>query len=214
MDEAELPHLPSVLTVDDEIGLREMLTFALTGRGYRVVSAADGDEAIEKVRKEPFDLVVCDVMMPGKGGIEVLKMVKQIRPEIQVIMATGYPTTETTEESMKQGAYDLITKPYCLDHLCALFEKILEMSFLECLHGSEEEVTQEPQSRYASNDKNGGHLVREGPRALHNVAGGEEHEEDQENRCEQEEDLRGTEPRIIREEKEPLVDDRWERIHG
>src|SRR4051812_17235271 len=91
-----------VLIIDDESGLRDMLIFGLTDRGYHVVAAASGDEAIEKSKHESFDLMVCDIMMPGKTGVEVLKEVKAIQPDIEAIMATGYATLETAVESMKE----------------------------------------------------------------------------------------------------------------
>jgi len=124
--EANKNNMPSVLVVDDEAGLRDMLTFGLTDRGYRVVCAATGEEGIEKSKHEGFDLVVTDMMMPGIGGIEVLKNIKRIQPRAEVIMATGCATLETAVESMKLGAYDYITKPYGLDQLCILFDKALE----------------------------------------------------------------------------------------
>src|SRR5882672_8735878 len=118
--------LPSVLVIDDEPGLRDMLTFGLVDRGYRVVAAASGEEGLEKAKHENFDLVVTDIMMPGIGGVEVLKGIKGIQPGAEVIMATGYATLETAVESMKQGAYDYIPKPYGLDQLCIVFDKALE----------------------------------------------------------------------------------------
>jgi DNA-binding NtrC family response regulator len=124
-DNQELPG-PSVLVIDDEPGLRGMMVFGLGDRGYRVLSAANGDEALEKIAQEAFDLVICDIMMPGKNGVEVLKSIKEIHPQTEVIMATGYSTLETATESMKHGAFDYITKPYELDQLCLILEKALD----------------------------------------------------------------------------------------
>src|SRR5437763_1410623 len=90
-----------VLVIDDEAGLRDMLIFGLTDRGYHVVPAASGEEGVEKAHHEKFDLVVCDIMMPGKSGVDVLKDIKAIQPEVEVVMATGYATLETAVESMK-----------------------------------------------------------------------------------------------------------------
>jgi CheY-like chemotaxis protein len=126
--------------IDDEIGLCEMLVFGLSDRGYDVTTAASGEEGIEKLRKQPFDLVVSDIMMPGKNGVEVLKEIKQISPETEVIMATGYATLETAVESMKQGAYDYITKPYGLEQLNAIFEKAQERRQLRAQVGRLEEL--------------------------------------------------------------------------
>lgn len=131
---------PSVLAIDDETGLRDMLAFGLTKRGYHVVTASNGEEAFEKARRENFDLAVCDIMMPGKSGVEVLKTLKEIRPDTEVIMATGHATLETAVESMKLGAYDYITKPYGLAQLCAIFDKALERRRLKAQVGHLEEL--------------------------------------------------------------------------
>ena len=126
MSDPMVPRRESVLIIDDEAGLRDMLMFGLSDRGYRVVTAASGEEGLEKIRSEKFDLVVTDIMMPGIGGIEVLKEIKRLSSEAEVIMATGYATLDTAVESMKQGAADYISKPYGLDKLCTLFDKALE----------------------------------------------------------------------------------------
>ena len=131
---------PSVLVVDDEQGLREMLSFGLTDRGYDVSVAASGDEAIAAIGVREFDLVVSDIMMPGKSGVEVLKCIKDVHPATEVIMATGYATLETAIESMKRGAYDYIPKPYELDQLCAVLEKALERQRLKARVGHLEEL--------------------------------------------------------------------------
>jgi len=117
---------PKVLIIDDEPGLRDMLIFGLQKRGYQVVCAANGDEALARIRADSFDLAICDIMMPGQNGVEVLQTLKELQPNLEVIMATGYATLETAVQSMKGGAFDYITKPYSLAHLCAIFEKALE----------------------------------------------------------------------------------------
>src|SRR5437879_9177653 len=99
-----------VLVVDDQAGLRDMLVFGLTDRGYHVVPASSGEEGVEKAQHEIFDLMVCDIMMPGKDGFTVLKEIKIIQPDIEVVMATGYATLETAVESMNQGDFDYIPK--------------------------------------------------------------------------------------------------------
>jgi signal transduction histidine kinase len=132
--------LPSILVIDDEQGLRDMLTFGLTDRGYRVVTAATGEEGLEKAGCEEVDLVVTDIMMPGISGVEVLKELKKIQPKAEVIMATGCATLETAVESMKLGAYDYISKPYGLDQLCVLLGKALEHRRLTAKVGQLEEL--------------------------------------------------------------------------
>src|SRR5258706_3338185 len=129
-----------VLVIDDESGLRDMLVFGLTDRGYHVVPAESGEEGIEKARQDIFGLMVCDIMMPGKSGIETLKDIKAIQPDSEIIMATGYATLETAVESMKLGAFDYIPKPYGLDQLCIIFEKALERRNLKAQVGKLQEL--------------------------------------------------------------------------
>src|SRR5258708_2191002 len=129
-----------VLVIDDEAGLRDMLVFGLTDRGYHVVPASSGEDGVEKAKHENFDLMVCDIMMPGKSGVEVLAEVKAIQPDIEVVMATGYATLETAVESMKRGAFDYIPKPYGLDQLCVIFEKALERRRLKAQVGKLQEL--------------------------------------------------------------------------
>lgn len=131
-----------VLVVDDERGIRELLVFGLTDRGYDVSTAANGDEAIAAAGETEFAIVFSDIMMPGKGGVEVLQRIKEIHPATEVIMATGFATLETAIESMKCGAYDYIPKPYELDQLCGVLEKALEHQRLKARVSKLEEVNQ------------------------------------------------------------------------
>jgi CheY-like chemotaxis protein len=127
MDASEQKSAPQkVLIVDDEEGLRKMLKFGLQKRGYEVYEADGGEHALELAKTHTFELAVCDIMMPGMDGIQVLKALKSISPSTQVVMATGYATLETAVESMKQGATDYIQKPYSLGTLCTIFEKASE----------------------------------------------------------------------------------------
>ncbi|MDE2140923.1 MAG: response regulator [Elusimicrobia bacterium] len=117
-----------VLVVDDEAGFRDLMTYELGFRGFTVETAASGEEAAEKARGREggFDVVVSDLTMPGMGGIEGLKVLKEIDPRVEVIMATGYATLETAVEAMRRGAYDYITKPFQIDDLCRLVERAAE----------------------------------------------------------------------------------------
>jgi signal transduction histidine kinase len=117
---------PRILVIDDEQGLRDMLVYGLSQRDYVVVTAENGSQALEKARESSFDLGLCDIMMPGMSGVDVLRELKILRPDMEVVMATGCATIETAVESMKLGAYDYITKPYELDHLCQTLSRALE----------------------------------------------------------------------------------------
>lgn len=131
---------PKILVIDDEKGLRDMLVYALTGRGYAVTTAANGLDAVGKAKQERFDLALCDLMMPEMGGVETLKALKEAHPHIEVVMATGYATLENAVESMKLGAYDYVSKPYELDHLYVILEKALERGRLKAKVGELEQI--------------------------------------------------------------------------
>lgn len=109
--------MPSVLVVDDEPGIREFLQIMLNREGYDVSCAANGIEAINFFKKKRYDVVVADIRMPKVNGFEVLTRIKEISPETNVIMITAYASFETAVESMKEGAYDYITKPFNVDEV-------------------------------------------------------------------------------------------------
>jgi DNA-binding response OmpR family regulator len=100
-----------VLIVDDEENFVELLAERLEARGFNVKKAFNGSEAVSLVTAEDVDVVLLDVMMPGKDGITTLKEIKQIRPLTEVIMLTGHGTVETGIAGMKLGAYDYLLKP-------------------------------------------------------------------------------------------------------
>lgn len=109
-----------VLVVDDEQNVRKVLGALLTQAGYLVASAASGTEALEQVRSQDPDLVICDLKMPGMDGLDVLREMRAEFPEIPVVLLTAHGTVETAVEAMKRGAHDFLTKPF--DR-----EKILEI---------------------------------------------------------------------------------------
>jgi DNA-binding NtrC family response regulator len=100
-----------VLLVDDEKDFVETLAQRLEMREFDVATAFNGDEALAQVQERDFDVVILDVLMPGKGGIEVLGEIKDLKPLTQVIMLTGQSTVDTAIEGMKLGAYDYLMKP-------------------------------------------------------------------------------------------------------
>ena len=100
-----------VLLVDDEKDFVETLAQRLEVRDFDVKTSFSGDEALNFVQEHDFDVIVLDVLMPGKDGIETLREIKSIKPLIPVIMLTGHATVETAIEGMKLGAYDYLIKP-------------------------------------------------------------------------------------------------------
>ena len=116
----------NILVVDDEEALRTVLSSELSGEGYHVETASDGDEAIAAIQKNSaFDLVLLDIKMPRVDGFEVLKFIKQTVPQIKVIMLTAFADLKNAIESKKLGAEDFISKPYDLVDLLTTIERVL-----------------------------------------------------------------------------------------
>jgi two-component system response regulator HydG len=114
----------SILIVDDDIAHRTMLRILL-GWEYEIVEADCGSVAIEKVRKNPLDLVLMDVCMPEINGVQALDKIKAFNPEIPVIMMTAYSSSDTAAEALQKGAYDYLTKPFDFDTLRLTIEKAM-----------------------------------------------------------------------------------------
>lgn len=106
-----------ILLVDDYIPSRNVLEESLEGDDFTIVTSENGLEAIHTLKKNRFDLVITDLKMPGATGIEVLKNAREMNPDVQVIIITGYASLETAIEAIKSGAYDYITRPFKLDEI-------------------------------------------------------------------------------------------------
>ena len=116
---------PLVLVVDDEPGVRQSLQLVFN-KTYRVLEAPSADVAIQKLTDEKPDLVLLDIMMPGADGLAVLKQIKSIHPECQVIMLTGLNTARTAFAAKGTGAFDYVTKPFDVEELRLRVEHALE----------------------------------------------------------------------------------------
>ncbi len=114
-----------VLIVDDEPTILRFMVEILSEAGHSVVTAEGGYQAIERIRTDPFDVVITDVLMPGISGIKVLEAVKEHRPSTEVIVLTGHASLETAIKALRHGAYDFITKP--LDDLETL-PRVVELA--------------------------------------------------------------------------------------
>jgi two-component system phosphate regulon sensor histidine kinase PhoR len=121
----------TVLVVDDEEVLRLGCTRVLKNEGYLVTTAANGEEALEKLASEPINVVLCDLKMPVMGAVEVLEQATVRYPTIPIIIMTGLGTVADAVECMKKGAYDFVTKPFSIDHLCLVVRRALEKQLLE-----------------------------------------------------------------------------------
>ena len=114
-----------ILIVDDEPLNLELLERELAAHDYTVESARDGEEALKKADLFLPDLIFLDYMMPDMSGLEVLKEIRGKGNDVTVVMITAYGTIERAAEAMKEGAYDLVTKPFDPDHLRIVIEKAL-----------------------------------------------------------------------------------------
>lgn len=110
-----------ILLVDDEQDFLETLSQRIGLRGIDVASTTSAKDAIEKVGAESYDAIILDLQMPEMDGLEVLKKIKALRPEMQIIVLTGHATVKKAIEAMKLGALDLMEKPADLD---TIMEKI------------------------------------------------------------------------------------------
>lgn len=120
-----MPTKNRILVVDDEDALRLVLSTELEGEGYHVASAADGQEAINILGGQDFDLILLDIKMPNVDGFEVLKFVKEKQPKTKVVMLTGFADLKNAIESKKLGAEDFVSKPYDLVDLLTTVERVL-----------------------------------------------------------------------------------------
>lgn len=111
------PMTLNVLIVDDDRRMRSVLKSLLLEEGHEVDSCADGLEAISRCADTAFDLVITDLMMPGAGGMEVLKACRKGHPDTLVVLITGFASLETAIEAIREGAYDYITKPFKMEEM-------------------------------------------------------------------------------------------------
>ncbi len=120
-----------ILVVDDEPDMLSTCRKFLTREGYKVSIAECGSDALETFDSQSHDLVITDLKMPGMDGMEVLREVKQRRPETVVVMFTGYGTIQDAVLAMKEGAFDFITKPFTPEQLTVTVERALNQRRLE-----------------------------------------------------------------------------------
>lgn len=111
--------MSKILIVEDEASIRRVLVKILSeeDKSHEIYEAEDGLIALNKIKKENFDLVLCDIKMPKMDGIEVLEFTKKIKPEIPIVMISGHGDLDTAVDSMRKGAYDYISKPPDLNRL-------------------------------------------------------------------------------------------------
>ena len=120
-----------ILAVDDDEPMRRLLVKELPRKGFAVETAPDGDTALDLIKKNTYDVVLLDIVMPGTDGITLMKKLKHDPASPVIIVLTGRATVETAVEAMKHGAYDYLTKPYKLDELVIIINRAYEFGQLK-----------------------------------------------------------------------------------
>lgn len=129
MDNTAVNH--NILIIDDDVNLREVFTEASMHWPYKTVVVRSGAEALDRLKTSRFDIVVCDLMMPGMDGMTLLKKVKELDSGVLVIIMTAYATIETAVKAIEAGAYDFIAKPFRLDEFMILIKNACDRRTLE-----------------------------------------------------------------------------------
>jgi DNA-binding NtrC family response regulator len=124
-------HPHSVLVVDDDAPMREMLVSLLDEQGIKCTAAAGADEALELLRESEFDVVVSDIRMPGKDGVQFTGELRELRPNTPVILMTAFGSIDSAVEAMRAGALDYVTKPFKREAILASLERAFERRALE-----------------------------------------------------------------------------------
>ncbi|HOG29423.1 MAG TPA: sigma-54 dependent transcriptional regulator [Vicinamibacterales bacterium] len=128
-NETSAPNAPRsgrILVVDDERSMRELLQIVLRREGHQVRLAEDGPAAVAELGREPADVLISDIRMPGMSGVDVLREAKRLDPDIVGIMVTAYASTDSAVEALRLGAYDYLTKPFDVEELKAKVRNALE----------------------------------------------------------------------------------------
>jgi DNA-binding response OmpR family regulator len=124
----------NILVVDDDQELRENIREILDDAGFAVTVAASGEEALDCLERQAFDVILLDLIMPGLGGKEVLPLIKRLSPPVKVIMITAFATIENAVSAMRKGADDYLTKPFKVDELLMAVRRCLEEARLQKCH--------------------------------------------------------------------------------
>ena len=136
----------SVLIIDDEPLMRLSMLDALKAVGYEVQDASTGNEGIDKIREGRFDLIITDLRLPGSDGLQILKACKDQSPKTEVIVITAYGSVDTAVHAMKCGAYDYITKPFSMDELLLVVERV---NRLAALRQENQELREELEGKFS-----------------------------------------------------------------
>jgi CheY-like chemotaxis protein/glycine cleavage system H lipoate-binding protein len=151
---SKLENKAKVLVVDDEIPVCKSVSSALDQEMYTVDMALSGEEALKKEAENRYDVIIADLMMPGMSGMDLLRAVKDSRPDLPLIMITGYPSIKTAVQAVKLGAFDYMPKPFTPSELRNLVSRALKRKKLYEEEIPPEEEPEEGEITEASVPKN------------------------------------------------------------
>ena len=115
-----------IMVVDDEESMCNFMQIMLEKEGYKTVVSQDSKIALERIKKENYDLVVADLMMPEMSGLELLSKAKSVDPDLSFIVMTAFASVDTAIEALKNGAFDYVTKPFKVEEIKIAIKKCLE----------------------------------------------------------------------------------------
>src|ERR1700720_4094348 len=120
----EAANLLNLVIVDDERAVRDVCREVAQSLGFTTIVAESAEHTYRLLESQAIDVVLLDLKLPGAGGLEALRKIKQRRPDAGVVVVTGYATVQSAVQAMKNGAYDYVTKPFTMDELKLLLEKV------------------------------------------------------------------------------------------
>src|SRR4030095_7737339 len=122
--------MEKILIIDDNESLRYTLTTVLEEAGFHAAAVEDGHKGISEIRNSSYNLVICDMKLPGMDGMQIIGEIKKVKPELPVLVLTAFGDIKNAVEAMKQGASDYLTKPFNNDEMIMTIRKALEMRYL------------------------------------------------------------------------------------
>jgi len=119
-----MPKTLKVFVVDDEQVIRDLFARILTVKGHEVISVDNGNDALQKVMEQSFDIVFTDIVMPGTDGIATFKALRKLKPNLPIVIMTGYAVENKIEEAMSLGAVDYLYKPFDISEIILILKRL------------------------------------------------------------------------------------------
>jgi len=119
-----MPKTYKVLVVDDEQVIRNLFARILTAKGHQVISVDNGKDALQKVMEQSFDIVFTDIVMPGIDGTATFKALRKLKPDLPIVIMTGFAVEDKIEEAMSLGAVDYLYKPFDISEITLILKRL------------------------------------------------------------------------------------------